>query len=235
MSDISRAAARATRDLVKPGILWHAIWPVPASIALWWLIGSAVWTPLTAWLAALVPHWSWVSPDVYDWLAGAVLLAAFVVLAYLSVLLLLAAIALPRMMAIVAARDYADLARNGGSAVGVIAGSIVNTLKIAAIFIGGGLLSLPLLFIPGAFIALPLAWLAWINQRSFRFDALADHATPAERNTLVRNNRPLLYFAGALSALVTSIPLVNLLAPAWTALLFIHLCLARLQQQRGQP
>jgi uncharacterized protein involved in cysteine biosynthesis len=234
MSDIFSAAARATSDLVKPGILWHAIWPTLLSIVLWWTVAYLVWTPLLQWLAALIPHWSWVPQDVYAWLAGAALFMAFAVLAYLSALMLLSAFALPRMMAIVAERDYADLARNGGGAVNALWGSLVNTLKIAAIFVCGLLPTLPLLLIPGMLLILPFCWLTWINQRSFRYDALADHATRAERDALVRNDRRLLYLAGALSALATFIPIVNLLAPAWTALLFIHLCLARLRRQRQQ-
>jgi len=44
----------------------------------------------------------------------------------------------------------------------------------------------------------------------------------------------VLYMAGGLSALVAHIPFVNLFAPAWTALMFVHLCLARLRLQRQE-
>ena len=161
---------------------------------------------------------------------------AFAPLVYFTTLMLLAAFALPRMMSVVAARTItADLVRQGGGgSMGAFWGSIVNTLVAGSIFVVGWLLTLPFLLIPGVLLVMPFFWLAWINQRTFRFDALAEHATPPERKRIVREARSTLYMGGAVSALVAHIPIVNFLAPAWTALLFVHLCLMRLRLERKE-
>ncbi len=93
---------------------------------------------------------------------------------------------------------------------------------------------LPLLLIPGALLVLPLLWSAWLNQRTFRFDALAEHATRAEMQSLIAENRSSFYIAGLGTAAVAHVPLFNLLAPAFAALVFVHLGLAALRRRRQQ-
>jgi uncharacterized protein involved in cysteine biosynthesis len=137
------------------------------------------------------------------------------------------------MMTIVAVRDYPDVSRQGSPAI-ALWGSLWNTLVAGAIFIAGWLICLPLLLIPGALFVLPLLWSAWLNQRAFRFDALAEHALPAERVELFRRERGKLFGAGLLSALAAYVPVVHLLAPGFAALLFVHLCLAALRALRKE-
>ena len=112
--------------------------------------------PLSALAAGELPEWSWL-----DWLGP-----------YLVHVVLLFALRaadlpddraaggdlrLPRMMAIVAARDYPDLSRYG-SASAAFWGSLGNTVVAGAIFVVGWLLTLPLLLIPGVLLVLPLLW-----------------------------------------------------------------------------
>ncbi len=87
---------------------------------------------------------------------------------------------------------------------------------------------------PGAIFVLPLFWAAWLNQRAFRFDALAEHALPEERTTLIRRERSSLYLGGLVGALIAHVPFLNLLALAYTAVLFVHLCLGALRDLRNQ-
>jgi uncharacterized protein involved in cysteine biosynthesis len=157
------------------------------------------------------------------------LLAAFAALVYSTAIFLVAVFALPRLINLVAARDYPDLGRHGEN---VFWGSLGNTLGAGAIFVAGCFVMLPLLLIPGALLVLPLLWGSWLNQRTFRFDALAEHATRTEMQRLASENRGRFYFAGVGTAAVAHVPLVNLLAPALTALVFVHLGLATLRRQR---
>jgi uncharacterized protein involved in cysteine biosynthesis len=240
MSALLRAAGLAIRDLFKPGILWHALWPVLVSVALWTVIAYVAWTPARMHLLAMIPDWPWLTTRFSDWqvvsswLLTVALVLAMVPLVYLTTLILLAAFALPRMIAIVGADDYADLEKLGGGTLRVLGSSIIHTTKAILIFLLGWLLTLPFLLIPGVLLVMSIFWLAWLNQRTFRFDALAEHATPAERDAIVRKDHRTLYVAGGLSALMTYIPVINLLAPAWTALVFVHLCLGRLRVQRQE-
>ncbi len=232
MMELFSAFSRAARDLTRGDVLWHALWPPIVAALLWATVAFLVWADGIAAMSRIIPElpwsgWEWVS----RWAAMFLLLAAFATLTYLTALGLVAIVALPLLINLVAARDYPDLARHGEN---VFLGSLGNTLGAGAVFLIGGLLSLPLLLIPGVVLVLPLAWATWLNQRTFRFDALAEHATRKELASLVRERRSQFMAAGAGSALVAHIPIVQLLAPAFTALVFVHLGLAALRRQRQQ-
>lgn len=229
-SGLLAACGRATRDLGRGDILWQALWPPLAAFALWSGVAVWAWQPASAWIVASLPDWSWLA-WLGGWLAHIALFLVFAPLVYGTTLVLLATFALPRMMAIVAARDYPDLSRHGGN---VFWGSLGNTLAAGLIYVAGWLAMLPLLLIPGALLVLPLAWTAWLNQRTFRYDALAEHATDEERRRIVSRHGGELRLAGLVTALALHVPVVNLIVPAWTALAFVHLCLARLRGLRRE-
>jgi hypothetical protein len=109
--------------------------------------------------------------------------------------------------------------------------------------------------IPGVVLLLPpLIW-GWLSYRVFSYDVLAEHASRAEREALLRRHRvPLLligvvcgYLGAAPSLLFAFGALGLILAPlllplalflymlvfAFTALWFTHYALAALQQLRS--
>ena len=226
------AFSRAARSLGVPGILWHALWPPLASTALWLAVAWWWWAPAHAAVGAWLPtlpwsQWSWLA----DWAAGFLLLAAGVALMYVTTILLVALVALPLMILRVAARDFHELHRHGER---VVARSVGNTLAATAIYVIGMALCLPLLLIPGAILVIPLLWTAWLNQRTFRFDALADHATVTEMRSLFARYGRTFQAAGLGCALLAQIPVVNLLAPAFAALVFVHLGLMLLRNLRRE-
>jgi hypothetical protein len=227
-----RALSRAARDLLRPALLFQVLWPPIAAFLIWSAVAWFAWLPAAEWIEAQLPDWSWLN-WFGPWLAHLAVFLVFAPLIYVTALLLLAAFALPRMMAIVAARDYPDLSRQG-SAQAALWGSIWNTLAAGSVFIVGWLISLPLLLIPGALLVLPLLWSAWLNQRAFRFDALAEHALPDERAQLFVRYRGNLFAAGLASSFVGYVPLLHLVAPGFAALLFVHLCLNALRDLRKE-
>jgi uncharacterized protein involved in cysteine biosynthesis len=232
MVEVFAAFSKSLRDLTRPDVLWQALWPPLLALLLWIAVGFGLWSHGVELIGRVLPQlpwegWEWVA----RWAAVFLLLAAFAVLVYVTAILLVAVFALPRLINLVAARDYPDLGRHGEN---VFWGSLGTTLGAGAIFVVGGLLMLPLLLIPGVLLVLPLAWGAWLNQRTFRFDALAEHATRAELQRLVRDNRSRFYAAGLATAAAAHVPLLNLLAPALTALVFVHLGLTALRRQRRQ-
>ena len=232
MIEVFGAFTKSLRDLTRADILWQALWPPLLALALWVTVAVAVWAHGVALMARIVPGlpwsgWEWVA----HWAAIFLLLATFASLTYFTAIVLVAVFALPRLVTLVAARDYPDLGRHGEN---VFWGSLGNTLGAGAIFVLGCVVMLPLLLIPGALLVLPLLWGSWFNQRTFRFDALAEHATPAELQRLVRDNRSRFYFAGLGTAAAAHVPLANLLAPALAALVFVHLGLAALRRQRQE-
>ncbi|MDP1733170.1 MAG: EI24 domain-containing protein [Sulfuritalea sp.] len=232
MKDVFAAFARSLRNLTRADVLWQALWPPLVALGVWIFVAVAVWAHGVALMARIVPElpwsgWEWVA----HWAAIFLLLAAFASLTYFTAIFLVAVFALPRLISLVAASDYPDLGRHGEN---VFWGSLGNTLGAGGIFVLGCLAMLPLLLIPGALLVLPLLWGSWLNQRTFRFDALAEHATRLELQQLVRENRSRFYLAGLGTAAAAHVPLVNLLAPAFTALVFVHLGLAALRRQRQE-
>jgi uncharacterized protein involved in cysteine biosynthesis len=232
MHEVFAAGMRATRDLGRGDILWHALWPPLLAFFAWAGVAWLTWLPLAGWLIDKLPAWSWLA-WMGPYLVHVALALCFAPLIYVTALLLVAVVALPRMMAIIAARDYPDVSRQA-SAGSAFMGSLVNTVVASAIFIVGWMFTLPLLLVPGGLLVLPLLWSAWLNQRTFRFDVLAEHATADERTSLIRQERPRFRLAGFASALVAHVPIVNLLAPAFAALLFAHLGLSALRRLRSK-
>lgn len=230
MRELLNAFSKAGRDLLRADILWQALWPPLAALTLWTAVGLSVWAHGMALMLGLLPELPWSGwATVTHWAAVFLLIAAFAALVYFTALLLVALFALPRMLAIVAARDYPDVVRHGERP---FVGSLGNTLAAGAIFVAGWLVTLPLLLLPGVVLVLPLAWAAWLNQRVFRFDALAEHATRGELAAVIAAERARFTFAGVGSALAAHVPFANLLAPAFTALVFVHLGLTALRRQR---
>ena len=100
------------------------------------------------------------------------------------------------------------------------------------LFIVGWLVTLPLWLVPGLGIVLPLFWMAWLNRRTFAYDALSLHATREEWLHLRRQRANVLIWLGLIMALLTHVPLLGLFAPSLAALAYIHFCLEALRRLR---
>ncbi|MBI5901154.1 MAG: EI24 domain-containing protein [Rhodocyclales bacterium] len=232
MIELFAALSRSLRDLSRGEVLWHALWPPLLALALWATLGFAFWSDAHALMTRLLPQLPWTGWEwVARWAGVFLLLAALVALTYITATMLVAIFALPLLLRLVAQRDYPELGRHGEN---VFWASLGNTLAAGAIFLVGSLVLLPLLLIPGMLLVLPLLWAAWLNQRTFRFDALAEHATAAELGRIVGGNRRNFWLAGLVTAGAGYLPLVNLLVPAFTALVFVHLGLAALRRLRHE-
>ncbi|CAI08592.1 EI24 domain-containing protein [Aromatoleum aromaticum] len=238
MSEILIAFGRALRSLTRRGVLVHLLWPSVVALLLW--IGAAVflWTPVVEGIMAWIDSWAFAR----DWLTGSEIGAATVLtlvkialvlallpLVYVTAALLVAVFALPMILERVATRDYADLERRKG---GSNLGSAWNALVAGLLFLLGLLVSLPFWLIPGVGIVVSLVLTAWLNQRAFGYDALMLHADREELARLPRVLRPPMLLLGGGCALLAYVPLVNLLAPAFCGLAFVHFMLESLRRER---
>ncbi|MBW8305364.1 MAG: EI24 domain-containing protein, partial [Thiobacillus sp.] len=157
-------------------------------------------------------------------------LLLFVPLVYLTALVITALFGMPALIRVVAERDYPQLERkNGGSFVG----SVWSAVVAVVLFIALWLVTLPLWLI-GAGVIVPFVAAAYLNQRLFRYDAIAEHASAEEMATLFKQERGGWWGLGLLTGLVQFVPLLNLVGPVFAALAFIHYGLARLEQRRRQ-
>ena len=240
MGAIARALVQAFASLVLPRMLFLLLWPVLAALALWLALAFAFWSQAAGWIqlqfdqsAAIA--WAmglWPLTLIAAHLAAILLVLLFVPLVLITAVLIIGVFAMPAMVNLVAERAHPGLERRQG---GTFAGSLWNGVMTLVWLALLALLSLPLWFFPPLWPVLPVVLFAYLNQRVFRYDALYEHATDWEMQTLVRRHGRELFLLGAVVALFGLVPIFGLLAPVYGGLAFIHYCLARLAQLRDEP
>jgi CysZ protein len=235
MNNVLDALSRAVRDLFQFRVLWIVIWPMLAAVLMWLILGVAFWDTFSGWIAsglASIGIQSWLQGVEPRWVANAIQavvhLILFVPLVFVTALVITALFAMPALIRLVADRHYPQLKRESG---GSMAGSLLNALLAVGIFAAIWVLTLPLWMI-GAGLVVPFVAATYLNQRLFRYDALAEHASREEMPALFAIYQSSWWGLGLLTGLLQFVPLLNLLAPVLTALAFIHFGLARLAYLR---
>jgi hypothetical protein len=240
MSELTKALLRAFASLLHPRMLLLMLWPAFIALALWLGLAFAFWPQAETWLQlrfnqSAVIGWAvgvWPLSLVAAHLAWILLVLLFIPLVLATAVLIIGVFAMPVMVGVVAERAYPGLARMQG---GTFAGSLWNGAVTLVWLMLLVLLSLPLWLFPLFWPVLPIVLFAYLNQRVFRYDALYEHATAWEMETLFRRHRRELFLLGVAVALFGMIPVLGFLAPVYGGLAFIHYCLARLAQLREEP
>ena len=232
MSDVFTALQRSLVTLGRGRVWLYMLGP--AILAFFAMIGLSVFL-LQHLITTFIeqPPMSWIVAWGAFWLAKvlAVLGGWVVILAttYLVATLLSAIIILPLLLGHLSETDYPDLARMGSDS--VMAGAWNSTWS-SVLFIVGWLLTLPLWLVPGLGLILPFFWMAWLNRRTFTFDALAVHATEQEWRELRRQKAMPLLGLGLIMGVLAHVPFIGLLAPSLAALAYVHYCLEALRRLR---
>lgn len=236
MSQIIYALSRALRDLMQFKIIWIVLWPILFACSLWLVIGIAFWDMFSVWIfqgLAVIGVSEWIEKIDSAWLAytiqGFIHFLAFIPLVMVTTLTITAIFQMPALINLVAKRHYPNLKRENG---GTIVGTVINTLFAIFIFTLIWVGTLPLWTL-GVGMVVPLVAAAFLNQQLFRYDALSEHASNQEMKTLLRSKRFSLWSLGLLTGMLQFIPLLNFIAPVFTALAFIHYELARLDKARS--
>lgn len=256
---------RAAADCLRPRVIVLSILPLILMIALSLTLGYFYWDAALDGVRSLLESSSLIS-TLFDWLqsmgAGGfktVLAPLLVVIAVTPVIVLVALLVVallmtPALVALVAERRFPQLERKrGGSLLAGLVWSLGSTL-LAIIAL---LVSVPLWLIPPLILVLPpLIW-GWLTYRVMAFDALAEHASRAERLELLRRHRAwllgigvitgymgaapsLLWASGALFvvAFVILMPIaiwIYTLVFAFSSLWFAHFSLSALEALRNEP
>ena len=98
------------------------------------------------------------------------------------------------------------------------------------------IVSLPLIVVPPLYAAVALLLNAWLSQRMFRDDALAEHASADELARVVASGRKRLFGLGLALSPLSLVPLVNLFVlPLYAGIAFTELCLDELARLRARP
>jgi len=225
-TSIGGALSRAVPILFTARIVGLAVLPLVVAAVVWTGIAVAGWHPLTDALTRIfgASTLSRIAADVIAVLMFAALAAA-------TALTAIAVLAMPVIVRTVAARHYPTVAPLRG---GTFAGSLGNAATALALFIPLWLASLVLLFIPPLYAVASLTLNAWLTQRMFRYDALAEHAARAEIAAVIARSRTRLMGLGLALSPLSLIPLVNIFVlPLYGGIAFTELCLAELEAFRA--
>ena len=233
MGDVMLALAR-TFDSLKSGRVWLYVLS-PALLSLLLSLALAVWA-----LGAVVqqmmayPPMTTLSGWGLAWLAAAMAYLggwmAIFAIAYLTASLLAAIVIMPLMLKHLAENEYSDVAAMGKDS---FVAAAVNSVLASIFFVVAWVATIPLWLIPGFSLAIPLLLMAWLNRRTFAYDALSMHATDTEWASIRKERKAQLFMLGLTMALLAHIPVVGLLVPALAALSFVHYGLEALRRSRG--
>jgi len=231
------ALAGAFRSLFSLRMLWLMIWPVLTAILLWIVLAFAFWTPLQnawLWLYEYFGIAEWMTGIEPSWIGAALQallhLMLFVPLVMLTALMLTAIFGMDAMVETVSERFFPQLEKRRG---GGVIGSTANAFVAVVVYIGLWIVTLPLWLLGPVGAVIPFITAGYLNQRLFRYDALAIHADAGELKAVMEQNRGELWALGILLALVQFVPLLNFFAPVFTGLAFIHFCLGKLRDRRS--
>jgi uncharacterized protein involved in cysteine biosynthesis len=229
-ASIVGALSRAGPILITPRIVGLAVLPLLIAAIVWTGIAFAGWHPLTDALA----HFFGATSEVAWWqraAADVIAVLIFAALAAATALTAIAVLAMPLIVRTVASRHFPALAAMRG---GTFAGSVGNALFALAVYVPLWLGSLVLLFVPPVYAIASLVLNAWLTQRMFRYDALAEHARHSEIAAVIERSRTRLMGLGLVLSPLSLIPLVNIFVlPLYGGIAFTELCLAELQALRA--
>jgi hypothetical protein len=254
---------RAVAYCLHPKVIVLSLAPLAIVGGMAAALGYFFWEPAVAAVRATLDDWTLLDA-LFGWLraiGGAswssviapLVIVALAVPAFVVASLFVAALLMtPAIVRLVAARRFPQLEkRHGGNFWSSLAWSL-GCICVAGIAL---VVSIPLWFVPPlVFVLPPLIW-GWLTYRVLAFDALAAHASRAERIMLLRAERvPLLGIGiacGALGAapsllwavsalMLVFAPLLILvsiwlytLVFAFSSLWFAHYLLAALQRLRN--
>ena len=237
---MASALLRAFVSLLHPKMLLLMVWPMVIAVLLWLGLAVAFWAEAAQWVdlqfrSTETVQWMitlWPLALVATHIAWIVLAIALVPLILVTAVVIVGIFAMPAMVTHVSAGDYPALARREG---GTFAGSLWNAAVGIAVFLLLAVVTLPLWLMPFFWPLLPVLLFAYLNQRVFRYDALAEHAGPGEIGEIVRRCRGELFGLGVVIAIIGHIPILGFFVPVYGGLVYIHFCLSELKTLRQSP
>jgi len=238
MIGLYSAIGRALRDLLQPRVLAVLVLPMLGALIVWAGLAFFFWD---AWTGALrsvvegttVARWlaGWGATWIIESLGVLVVIVLLLPATLVTAILITELVAMPVIVS-VAGRSHPALEKRHG---GTTLGSIGNTMSTVSLFALLWVVTLPLWLTGIGAVVLPALNAAFLNQRLFRYDALADHASAEEYRQVVARNKGGLFVLGLVLAPLYYVPVVNLAAPVITGLAFTHFCLRALAALRSDP
>lgn len=238
MSFVFEILRSAAGDLFLPRVLSIVFLPMLVALVLW---GGLAWWFGANWVAGLegfltdIPRPEFLNDLAARWLTGFAvyfLLALLLIPAiYVTALFITALVFMPLLVKAVGERHFPRLERLQG---GTFIGSAANGVSALVVYVLVWLLTLPFWLLGPFGAALSVLLNAWLNQRLFLYDALAEHASATELEQLRGEGGWPLYLLAGLLGLLHFVPVINFLAPVYMGLAFTHYGLNKLHQYRSE-
>lgn len=207
------ALRRAMADGLQGKVIAWSFFPLLLGVLLTLLVAWWGWEPAVVWMRSSLDgmwglQWLWSLLGNYaDGVRSA--LAAFAVVLLLSpvmviVALLVVGVAMtPQIVQLVAQQRFAHLERKRGASLWGSAGWALRSAAVALLVL---LLSLPLWWVPPFMLLIPPLVGGWLTYRVMAFDALADHASRAERQAIFAQHRYALWVMGLVCGIAGAAP-----------------------------
>ena len=213
MHMILDALWRAVTDCLRGRVIAWSLFPLLLVAGMgalvgvfWWDAAAAsvqAWLEAASWLQWL---WGWMGQGTASASAVAAAVLLVLVISPVMVMLALAIVAVvmtPQMVALVAERRFPQLQPKQGAG---WVGSALWALGSTAVASLALVLSMPLWLVPPLVLVLPpLIW-GWLTYRVMAFDALAEHASPAERQTVLATHHYRLLLMGVVCGYLGAAP-----------------------------
>jgi len=214
MKGVATAWARALRAGFSPRMLLLSLAPLLLSLLVW---GGLLWgfgPALFDWLHGLFVDYGWFQASGSLLASVGLGVLQVVVVPLVAVLLLLplmiassllfmGVFAMPAIERHVGRRQFPGLERKEG---GSFAGSVWMNLSSVVVFAFLWLCTVPLYAVPPLAVLVQAALWGWVSSRVMSYDALAAHASAAERATLMRTRRWPLLAIGMASGVLGALP-----------------------------
>ncbi|RYX93822.1 MAG: EI24 domain-containing protein [Comamonadaceae bacterium] len=255
---------RAAAYCLHPRVIALSFLPLLIMVVIALGLGYFYWEPVLEWvrvsldsLAILTTLWEWLGSmgagNLKVVLVPLIVIFAVTPVIVILSLIIVAVLMTPALMSLVAERRFPQLERKKG---GSLLRSVLWSLGSTVLAFIALVVSIPLWLVPPLILILPpLIW-GWLTYRVMAFDALADHASAAERREVFRRHRgwllgigvltgylgvapSIVWASGALfaAAFVVLVPVaiwIYTLVFAFSSLWFGHYCLSALQMLRAE-
>lgn len=214
MNGVATAWGRALRAQFSMRMMLLSLVPLLLSLVVW---GVLLWLglqPFLDWLHGIFADYGWfqASGGMLSTLGLGVLqvmvvpLMAIILLLPLMIatsLLFMGIFAMPAIERYVGSRQFPQLEQKEG---GSFAGSVWMNLTSVIVFAGLWLMTVPLYAVPPVAVLVQAALWGWVTSRVMSYDALAAHASAAERKSLMQARRWPLLAIGMVSGVLGAMP-----------------------------
>ncbi len=217
--NFTQTLSKTLQDILSPSVLALIVKIGLGSIMLWVIILSALWQPFSHWVASYITMIPWIGS--WGWLQGSGAFLAALALGYgLIIITISIATSLfsEKILIQLAHKHYS--VRPVGTP--VFHHSLYYTLKASAIFLALLFVMLPLLFVPVVGQILML----WLWSILLKDPTLYDVGSlfVSEKNILKSPTHKTRLVA-IIAALFNYIPVLNIFAPLFAQILFLHMIL----------